>query len=328
MPEIRNKIEKIEKALENLLPHETECRLCPRECGVNRKNGDTGYCGIKNTAFLSHAVIHPGEEPVISGYFDCSKEKTSSEKGSGTLFFSGCNLKCFFCQNYQISWHIQGKPVSSDTLTEMILSLQQKGAFNINLVSPSHQIIPVLRALKAAFKKGLSLPIVYNTNGYDKVEIIHELEDVVDIYLPDLKYFFPEISEKYSGTSDYFKWASPAIEEMYRQQPDLALDDGEIAQKGLIVRHLVLPGCAKDSISVLEWVAEHLSLSITISLMSQYYPAFKAPLDIRRSLSSKEYNEVLDRAKDLGFTNMFIQPDAFDKDEHLLPDFNKSNPFE
>ena len=327
----KHKIDAIDFTLKELSGYGEECHLCPRDCGANRKRGERGFCESGIQACLSHALLHFGEEPVLSGYHDCGKEnksdESSAQSGSGTLFFSGCNLKCLFCQNYQLSWLNQGQIVSDEEMAEKMLLLQKQGALNINLVSPTHVILPILRALKIAFRKGLHVPIVWNSNGYEKAEVVRYLRGIIDVFLPDLKYFSPKISKKYSGASDYFLHASQAIKEMHRQQPSLLLDDQEVAIKGLIIRHLVLPGMIEDSKKILERIARNLSPSVTVSLMSQYNPCFKAPPELQKPLSSEEYRNVLARAEELGFENLFIQPEGFSEEEHLIPDFNLSDPF-
>lgn len=329
--EIQNKIDRIETAVDYLEKQETECRLCPRECRVNRHSGETGFCGSGNSPSLSHSIIHKGEEPVLSGFFDYSKKqqkKITGCSGSGTIFFSGCNLKCSFCQNYQLSWENKGKTITEEKLADLMLYLQDEGALNINFVSPTHQIPPILKALKIAIIRGLELPIVYNTNSYEKVTVLKHLEGIIDIFLPDLKYLSSQSSERYSGTRDYFYFAGEAIKEMARQQTVLILDSSETARKGLIVRHLVLPGQTEDSIAILEWISANLCSSIPISLMSQYHPCFKAPPEIQRNLTEKEYKKILKKAEDLGFESLFIQPGPFPQDEHLIPDFTRDDPFE
>ncbi len=328
---LEQKIERIKEALHDLISHEKGCRLCPRECGVNRSRGEKGFCQMGAQAFLSHAVLHFGEEPLLSGHHDCGRETRtghSPQKGSGALFFSGCNLKCLFCQNYQLSWLNQGTEISPEELASHMLDLQKSGALNINLVSPTHIIVPILKALKSAYEQGLRLPIVYNSNGYEKVEVIKRLDGIVDIYLPDLKYFSPRGSEKFSRAKDYFNTASQVIREMHRQQPELVCNDSDIAEKGLIIRHLILPAQSEDSLHLLEWVAHTISSRVCLSLMSQYWPCFKAPPLLQRSLSPLEYNKVLDRAFELGFETLFFQPNPFAPDEHRLPDFNSKDPFE
>lgn len=327
----RQKLYRIDQALDHLVEHETDCRLCPRECGADRKSGETGFCRTPNRASLSHAILHFGEEPVLSGLADCAKEthKSHGERsGSGTLFFSGCNLKCRFCQNYQISWHNQGKERSDDEMAAQMIALQKKGALNINLVSPTHLIIPILRALKKAYDRGLHIPLVYNSNGYEKAPIIRHLEGIVDIFLPDLKYFSEELGNILSDAPDYFFHASAAIREMSRQKPLLVCDDQEIAKEGLLIRHLVLPGKSDDSIKILEWMSQNLDPGFAMSLMSQYKPCHSAPPGFQRALDAGEYERVVAKAFDCGFETMFIQPEPFTSKGHRLPDFDRKNPFD
>jgi len=327
----REKIEKIERALQNLSPHETECGLCPRQCGVNRQKGEKGFCEGNSKASLSHAIIHLGEEPVLSGYHDFRREKSNTlaaRGGSGTMFFSNCNLKCLFCQNYQLSWQNRGNTVSDAQLAEKMLHLQKQGALNINLVSPTHFILPILKSLEIAYARGLNLPLVYNSNAYENVEVIKNLRGIVDIYLPDLKFFSSKLANKLSQAGDYFYHASMVIKEMASQQPALVLNSEGAAQKGLIVRHLILPGQTEDSIFILDWMEENLPSSIALSLMSQYHPCFKSPPEIQRYVSRKEYFLVVNKAHKLRFETMFIQPQPFGIDEHLIPNFSRKNPFE
>jgi putative pyruvate formate lyase activating enzyme len=327
----RQKLDRIEEALYCLAHHETECKLCPRECGVDRKSGKTGFCQTANQAVLSHAVLHFGEEPALSGLHDCAKKPDKlfvPRSGSGTLFFSGCNLKCCYCQNYQISWFDQGEERSADELAAQMIILQNLGALNINLVSPTHILLPILKALRTAYTQGLHIPLVYNSNGYEKAGIIQNLEGIVDIYLPDCKYFSPELGKTLSQASDYFLHASTSIREMYRQMPTFICDAQDIAQKGLLIRNLVLPGQSKDSIKVLEWLAQNCADGIALSLMSQYKPCHIAPPFLQRSLDVVEYNRVVKKALDCGFSTLFIQPDPFTPKEHRTPDFDRKNPFD
>ncbi len=320
----------IEEALERLSPLETECTLCPRMCRVDRAAAATGICRTGALARVSHALLHFGEEPVLSGHEDCSRSVIAGGSGgSGTVFFGGCNLKCLFCQNYQLSWLDEGRPVADSELAVMMLELQAQGALNVNLVSPTHVVLPILRALRIAWARGgISVPLVYNSNGYDSPDVVARLEGIVDIYLPDLKYASPALSGRYSGAADYFERASAAVREMSVQQPVLELDARGIARKGLIVRHLVLPGQAEDSVEVLRWIRGHLSPHIGLSLMSQYRPCYKAPEEIRRPVSPDEYRRVADMALGLGFENLFLQPEAFAANEHRVPDFDRKEPFD
>jgi putative pyruvate formate lyase activating enzyme len=330
MTEADKKIRLIGKALEKLSPLEKNCALCPRNCRVDRTAGEKGVCQTGSRAAVSHALLHFGEEPVLSGTSRANSPIASGagdRAGSGTIFFTGCNLKCLYCQNYQLSWLLEGEEVTDEELAGMMLGLQAKGALNINLVSPTHVVLPILRALEIAYGRGLIIPLVYNSNGYDRLDVVCALEGIVDIYLPDLKYRSPAISKKYSGAADYFEHASAALREMSVQQPVLTLGPGGNARRGLIVRHLVLPSCAADSAAVLEWVRENLSPLIGLSLMSQYHPCFKALGEIRRSLTAEEYRPVADLAVRLGFEHLFLQPEPFAPDEHLVPDFRKKEPF-
>jgi putative pyruvate formate lyase activating enzyme len=315
------RLARIDRALDALAGREAACDLCPRDCRVDRRADAKGICGIGREAGLAQALLHYGEEPVISG------TDGPPGRGSGTLFFTGCNLKCLFCQNHQISWGRAGRPVSDAELAEAMLRLQADGATNINFVSPSHVVLPILRALRLARGSGLNLPLVWNSNGYEKEFVVERLAGIVDVYLPDLKYVSPRLSARYSGAADYFEHASAALPAMYLQQPDLVLGADGLAQSGLIIRHLVLPGCTDDSLAVLDWIAGSLSPAVGLSLMSQYHPCHHAPAELQRGVTPEEYGRVLDRAEALGFENMFAQPDVFAPDEHLVPDFGRDKPF-
>ncbi len=319
---LQRKLESIDRALDRLSPLETDCTLCPRHCHVNRTRGETGVCQTGSQARVSVGLLHFGEEPVLSG-----RGRPAGARGSGTIFFAGCNLKCLFCQNFQLSWLNEGELRTDEQLADLMLQLQARGALNINFVSPTHVILPILRALKIAYRLGLTIPLVYNSNGYDSLEVVEQLRGIVDIYLPDLKYVSSELSRRYSSAPDYFEQARLAIQEMYCQQPDLIIDEQEIARQGLIIRHLVLPGSADDSIRVLEWIAENLSTGVGLSLMSQYHPCYKAPAEIQREITREEYHRVMQRALDLGFEHIFLQPEPFQQDEHLVPDFRRKDPF-
>jgi putative pyruvate formate lyase activating enzyme len=316
MTDRMRKLGLVERALDRLSPLERSCALCPRDCGVDRTSGHGGFCRTGARASVSHALLHYGEEPVVSG-----------AAGSGTIFFTGCNLRCLFCQNYQISWHLEGDPVTDEALAGMMLDLQGRGAHNINLVSPTHVVLPVLRALRTALGAGLDIPLVWNSNGYENAGVIRALEGVVDIYLPDLKYHSPAISGRYSGAADYFERASEALREMSVQAPVLELAAGGTVRRGLIVRHLVLPGQVDDSLAVLRWLRASLSPFVGLSLMSQYHPCHQAPGELRRPLTREEYEKAAGLAVELGFERLFLQPEPFRPDEHLVPDFRKKAPF-
>lgn len=324
------KIRRIERALEALGAQEADCTLCPRECRVDRRSSRAGICQSGSRAVVSHALLHFGEEPVISGTGgsgDRAGGTPSRRLGSGTIFFAGCNLKCLFCQNYQLSWKLQGAEMSDEDLGEAMLGLQSRGAANINLVSPTHLVLPILRALRLAYAGGLRLPLVWNSNGYEKVEVIERLAGIVDVWLPDLKYVSSIPAKSYSGAADYFANADPAIQEMFVQQPELVLDADGLAARGLVIRHLVLPGNAEDSRAALEWIARALTPHVAVSLMSQYRPCFRAPEPIRRPVSAEEYRSALKRARELGFDRLFLQPEIFGPEDHLVPDFDLEAPF-
>lgn len=324
------KILRIDRALSRLEPQEQSCRLCPRECGVNRARRERGFCGSAGSAAVSHALLHYGEEPVISGRSapcDAADKIPGERAGSGTIFFSGCNLKCLFCQNYQLSWLGRGEEVRDEQLADLMIGLEASGAWNINLVSPSHVLPAVLRGLRLACRAGLNIPVVYNSNGYEKAEALSLLDGIIDVYLPDLKYFGRDIAARYSGAADYFAFAGPTIQEMFMQRPSLVLNQAGIAREGLIVRHLVLPGHAEDSKRLLRWLAEKVNPAIPVSVMSQYRPCFRAPAELQRTLLPEEYADVLAEAENLGFETLFVQPASVDPQDHLMPDFSRKEPF-
>ena len=271
------------------------CNICPRRCNVNREER-VGFCGAPKKIYVSRISLHQWEEPPVSG-----------ERGSGTIFFTGCNLRCVFCQNKRISGASDALSgavaISPSELCDAMLSLQEAGAHNVNLVTPTHYSEGIIEALREAVPR-LTIPVVYNSSGYESVETLKQLAGLVDVYLPDLKYFSSELSAKYSGAADYFKVASAAIAEMFAQTGEAVIKDGLI-KRGVIVRHLVLPGCRKDSINVLEALSELLPADkIKLSLMRQFTPDFtdkeKYP-ELCRRLTSFEYDSVLKRAGELGF---------------------------
>lgn len=289
------------------------CRLCARNCSVNRNAGQAGYCGMDSRIFLARAALHMWEEPVISG-----------TNGSGTVFFSGCSLKCVYCQNRNIAIGHIGKEVSVERLTEIFFELKNKGAHNINLVTPTHYVPQIVKALEKAKSEGLDLPIVYNTASYENVETIKMLDGLVDIYLADLKYFDCGISKRYSNAPDYFDVASAAIGEMVRQTGEIVFDtSGELLRKGVIVRHLVLPGCTSDSKQVLKYLYDNYENNIFYSIMNQYTPlcGLEDYPGINRRLSESEYDEVVDYAIEFGVENGFIQEGETAK-ESFIPEFD------
>jgi len=283
------------KSLYNLLK---PCRLCPHACGIDRFKQSSGKCRSGLEVRISSNNLHLGEEPPISGF-----------NGSGTIFFTNCSLSCVFCQNYPISQLGNGNPVTTDKLVSMMLELQDKGAHNINFVTPTHYAAHMAQAVVTAKKKGLSIPILYNSGGYDDVQTLRLLEGIVDIYMPDAKYSDDSNAMKYSGTENYSSVNRAALVEMHRQAGGLVLDKNGIAMKGLIIRHLVLPGGISGSKEVLRFIAEKISPATYLSLMAQYHPAdaaLKYP-ELSKRLSEKEYAEILDFADGLGFENGWRQ---------------------
>jgi len=323
------KIGLIEDLLGELADSNSDCHLCPRSCHVNRRKGEKGFCGVGDFPVVSTSCLHFGEEPCLSGYYDYknSIRTGSSRSGSGTVFFAGCNLRCIFCQNYQISWKIHGSIVSPERLASILLSLQEKRALNINLVTPTHVIVPILAALKRSIALGLKIPIVYNTGAYDLHETISKLDGIIDIYLPDLKYIKKDTAIRYANAPDYPERATEVIKEMYRQVGNLEFDSEGNAKKGLIIRHLILPGCREESCAILDWIATNLSTQVCLSLMSQFHPCNNLPDEINRGILKEEYKRVLGKAEGLGFENVYTQPYPFSPEDHLLPDFDRANPF-
>ena len=293
------------------VPEPKGCTLCPRECGADRTK-TAGFCGMTHQVHIARAALHMWEEPCISG-----------KNGSGTVFFSGCTLRCVFCQNYQISTLKKGFAVSEERLSEIFLELEQAGALNINLVTPTHFVPQIIRALDMARQKGLTLPVVYNTSGYESVETLKRLEGYVDIYLPDFKYADPALSARYSGAADYFQRASLALEEMVRQVPE-AVYQGDIMKKGIIVRHLMLPGCLMDSKRVVRYLYETWKDRICLSLMNQYTPMpgiGKDYPELDRKVRKRSYEKLIDFALELGVKNAFIQ-EGETAEESFIPDFD------
>lgn len=288
------------------------CNLCPRNCGVNRLNGKSGFCGASDKVRVARAALHYWEEPCISG-----------EVGSGTVFFSYCTLKCVFCQNYNISQCEYGKEITIERLAEIFIDLQDKGALNINLVTPTHYVVQIIEAIKLSRKHGLKLPIIYNSSGYEKVETIKLLKGYVDVYLPDLKYFNNKYSTKYSKATDYFRYAKEAINEMVNQAGEVEFDENGIVQKGVIIRHLMLPGLLFDSKKIIDYIYNKYGNKVYISIMNQYTPLenVKDYPEINKRLNSKHYDAMIDYAVSIGIENGFIQEEGTDK-ESFIPLFN------
>ncbi len=279
---------------------------------MDRDAGQVGYCGVTSELRVARAALHMWEEPCLSG-----------EAGSGTVFFSGCNLRCVYCQNYHIAHAELGKAITVERLAEVFGELQAKGALNINLVTPSHYVPQIIQALEMAKARGLSLPVVYNSSAYEKVETLRLLDGLVDVYLPDLKYVDSAISMKYSHAADYFVVATAALAEMVQQVGEPFFDDQGIMRKGVIVRHLLLPGCLEDSKAVIRYLYETYGERIYISIMNQYTPlphVARYP-ELDRRITSEEYDELVTYALDLGVENGFIQ-EGDTALESFIPDFD------
>jgi putative pyruvate formate lyase activating enzyme len=295
------------------------CECCPRKCGVNRLDGRTGFCRIAVGVQIAHAGLHHGEEPPISG-----------TRGSGTIFFAGCNLRCVFCQNHQISQEFrpsETQTLTTEELADEMLRLADAGAHNINLVSPSHVICQAADAIVLARARGLTIPIVYNSNGYDSVDALRQVRGLMDIYLPDIKYLSNDLAQCYSAAANYPKIIPDVLREMLDQVGHLELEDDGIARRGLLIRHLVLPGAVDNSRRCLALLAE-LSPETHVSIMSQYSPQYRAAQypPIARPLTVREYDEVTEYALELGLENAFIQ--ELDSRHRYLPDFDRDRPFE
>ena len=288
-----------------------KCNICPHNCGINRLNGKIGRCKATGKIKLAKASIHNFEEPCISG-----------EKGSGTVFFSNCNLRCIFCQNYKISQLGLGKEISIEELADIFIDEQNKNVENINLVTPTMYVYQIIEAIKIARSKGLYIPIVYNSNGYENVETIKKLKGYIDIYLPDLKYSNDKISYKYSGIKHYFESATAAIKEMYNQVGNPVLDENGIMKKGLIIRHLVLPNNLQNSKDILKWINDNIEKKVFVSIMAQYFPTHKSNQfpEINRKLTKEEYEEIEDYLYSLDLDNGYIQ-ELGEHEEEYVPDF-------
>ena len=296
----------------------TACYCCPRHCGINRLAGEISFCRTAARALVAHTGLHFGEEPPISG-----------TKGSGTIFFAGCNLRCVFCQNWQISQRFQlslVQEMTPDELASEMLQLQDAGAHNINFVSPSHVIWQMADAIVTARNKGLSIPVVYNSGGYDSVEALRGIRGLVDIFMPDIKYMDNALAKRLSGAGDYADIIPGVLQEMFEQTGPLQTGREGVATKGMLIRHLALPGHPENSRKCLEVIAG-ISPDIPVSLMSQYTPQFKAVSypDINRHLRAQEYHELVNYALSIGLNNLFTQD--ISSQEQYLPDFNNEKPF-
>ena len=288
------------------------CLLCPRKCGINRRTGQTGVCGVSSEIRVARAALHYWEEPCISG-----------KRGSGAVFFSGCSLHCVFCQNREISDGKAGKVISKERLSDIFMELADKGANNINLVTPGQYIPDIVWAVNDAKSRGMKLPIIYNTSGYENVTELKLLEGIVDVYLPDFKYMDSTLSARYSRAKDYPSVAKQVLSEMVRQQPDVVIDDATgLIQKGVIVRQLLLPGHVNDAKAVLKYLYDTYHDHVYISMMSQFTPiALKDYPEINRTVTRREYERLVDYALEIGITNAFIQEGDVAKDS-FIPAFD------
>ena len=288
------------------------CLLCQRKCGINRRTGQTGVCGVSSEIKVARAALHYWEEPCISG-----------KRGSGAVFFSGCSLHCVFCQNREISDGKAGKVISKERLSDIFIELADKGANNINLVTPGQYIPDIVWAVNDAKSRGMKLPIIYNTSGYENVTELKLLEGIVDVYLPDFKYMDSTLSAMYSRAKDYPSVAKQALSEMVRQQPDVVIDDATgLIQKGVIVRQLLLPGHVNDAKAVLKYLYDTYHDHVYISMMSQFTPiALKDYPEINRTVTKREYERLVNYALEIGITNAFIQEGDVAKDS-FIPAFD------
>lgn len=289
-----------------------KCTICPHNCGINRTSNQIGRCKSKDTVKIALYSIHNFEEPCISG-----------KKGSGTVFFSNCNMNCVFCQNYEISQQGKGKEITIEELAEIFIKQQEKDVENINLVTPTSYVPQIIEAIKIARNKGLKLPIVYNTNGYEKVETLKMLEGYVDIYLPDFKYSDNELAKRLSKVDNYFEIATQALIEMYKQTGKAVFDDRGIMQKGMIIRHLVLPNHILNSRRVLKWINENMH-DVYVSVMAQYFPTYKAKdiEDINRKLTKEEYEQIENYLYRLDLENGYIQ-ELGEHEEEYVPKWDE-----
>jgi len=295
---IRLKKKALEALSEKAVSLLERCTICPRRCGVNRRKGEKGYCRAGFEPIVYSYAPHHGEEPVLSG-----------TQGSGTIFFTHCNLKCVYCQNYYFSQLDAGESVSIEQLSDMMLLLQKKGCHNVNFVSPTHYVPQILLSLRIAYERGLRIPLVYNSGGYDLTNTLKLLRGIIDIYMPDMRYADDEKAKKYSDAVDYAKHNRAAVREMHEQVGDLAINESGVAQKGLIIRLLVLPEKISGAKKTLRFIADKISGATFLSLMSQYYPTYKSYnyRKISRGVSAAEYKEVVEEAGRLGLNNGWIQ---------------------
>lgn len=288
------------------------CEICPHDCKVNRLQRHMGRCKCNDKIKIALASVHHFEEPCISG-----------KNGSGTIFFSNCNLNCKFCQNYEISQEGKGIEITIEELADIFIKQQEKKVHNINLVTPTMYAYQIIEAIKIARKKGLNIPIIYNSNGYENVQTIKDLNGYIDVYLPDLKYYDNDLGLKYSGIKNYFEYASKAILEMYKQVGSPKFDKNGNILKGLMIRHLVLPNNIENSKNVLKWIKENIDENVYINIMAQYFPTYKAKgiKELNRKLSKEEYEEIENFVYGLNIKNGYMQ-ELGEHEEEYVPDFN------
>ena len=300
----------------SIYDHLRSCDLCPRRCGIDRTAGETGYCGAGLAVRAARAALHYWEEPCIAG-----------TRGAGAVFFSGCSLRCEFCQNYDISRAGEGAELPDGRLREIFLELQGQGAHDIDLVTPTHWSAQIHEAVLAARAAGLTIPVVYNTGGYESADILAELEGMADVYMPDLKYIRTESADAFSHAADYPEMSQRALAEMVRQHPQCIYDEEGIMTSGVLVRHLVLPGHTRESIEILHYLADTYGDSICISLMNQYTPMPQivdgplAQTPLKRRVTRREYDKVVDAAIDIGLTQVYIQ-EGSSAEAGYIPDFD------
>ncbi len=302
------KVEDIKKRIEKAYALLERCTVCPRECKVNRLKGETGFCGVGENPKVASYNLHYGEEPPISG-----------TNGSGTIFFSGCNMRCLYCQNFPISQLLNGKETTPRDLAEMMLNLQAKGCHNVNLVTPSHVIPQILKALSLAWEKGFDLPLVYNTSGYDALPSLQLLDGIIDVYLPDMRYSDDKIAKELSSVEDYVEVNRKAIKQMYGQVGNLTTDEQNVAKRGLIIRHLILPNGLAGSEETFGYIKREISGEVHISLMGQYFPSFRAGecVSINRKIYPEEYESAVESFFKSGLSRGWMQEGFKHEAEHI-----------
>lgn len=295
-----------------MLEELTKCEICPHNCKVNRLNGNTGRCKCNDKVKIALSSLHYYEEPCISG-----------ENGSGTVFFSGCNLNCKYCQNYEISQLGKGIEITIEELADIFIKQQKNKANNINLVTPTMYVYQIIEAIKIARENGLHIPIIYNSNGYENIKTIQKLKGYIDVYLPDLKYYDDKLGLRYSGIKNYFEYATKAILEMQKQVGAPQFNENGMIEKGLMIRHLVLPNQIENSKKILKWIKTNIDENVYVNIMAQYFPSYQARKieDLNRKLTKKEYEEIENFVYKLDIKNGYIQ-ELGEHEEKYVPDFN------